>query len=345
MSPSIDPVARNIAIITTTLTTLMVLEYIYFLSDEIRLVWPRFWKTTEAKLYVITRYAGLAGQSFNIWFAFRMVSGVPNSPFACRAWSSYQTATIQWLLLSVESLLMIRVYKMYKKSKTICALSFVIGGMQSAAMVVNARSIITGTQYSPTCVIISPHHSRIYVGVSIIVTFMFILVTMLWRFFKSTSSWSETPQAWLKLAVRDGSCAATAITVILIFMFLCTTHVINTPMSGNIIFYVLLSCLWFATGRIVLHHEKFRDAQESKMGGIDYPRQLTQTIEVNLDDIRPFDDPETYPTGHCGFEVESTKGSTLFNSTSGAGTMDITDEHLCKREEDNASVVRSDSTK
>jgi hypothetical protein len=174
---------------------------------------------------------------------------------------------------------------------------------------------------------------------------MFILVTMLWRFFKSTSSWSETPQAWLKLAVRDGSCAATAITVILIFMFLCTTHVINTPMSGNIIFYVLLSCLWFATGRIVLHHEKFRDAQESKMGGIDYPRQLTQTIEVNLDDIRPFDDPETYPTGHCGFEVESTKGSTLFNSTSGAGTMDITDEHLCKREEDNASVVRSDSTK
>ncbi|KAG2351762.1 hypothetical protein BDR07DRAFT_1017046 [Suillus spraguei] len=40
MSPSIDPVARNITIITTTLTALMVLEYIRFLSDEIRLVWP-----------------------------------------------------------------------------------------------------------------------------------------------------------------------------------------------------------------------------------------------------------------------------------------------------------------
>ncbi|KAG2364298.1 hypothetical protein BDR07DRAFT_1459752, partial [Suillus spraguei] len=84
----------------------MVLEYIWFLSDEVRLVWPRFWKTTEAKIYVVTRYAGLAGQSFNIWFAFRMVSEVPNSPFICRVWASYQAAMTQCLLLSVELLLM-----------------------------------------------------------------------------------------------------------------------------------------------------------------------------------------------------------------------------------------------
>lgn len=235
MSPSImiDPVARNIAIITTTLTAFMVLEYICSIFDEMRLVWPRIWKTTEAKIYVVTRYTGLALQSFNIWFAFRMMSGVPNSLFTCRVWSSYQIATIQCLLLSVESLLILRVYNMYNKGG---ALLFILGGAQSAVMVVSSRFIVTGTRYSPTCVIISPHYSRIYVGASIIATFMFILVAMLWPFFKSTSGWSEGPRAWLKLAVRDGSCTTIVITMILIFMFLCAKRVINIPMSANITF-------------------------------------------------------------------------------------------------------------
>ncbi|KAG1885029.1 hypothetical protein F4604DRAFT_1729108 [Suillus subluteus] len=325
MSPSIDPVARNIAIITTILTALMVLEYIYSFKDETRLVWPRFRKTIEAKIFIMTRYAGLAGQSFNIWFAFRLASGVPNSPFACKIWTSYQIATIQCLLLSVESLLMLRVYKMYNKGKYISAVLFILGSAQSSAMAVNARWIITETRYSPTCV---PHyHSRIYVGVSIITTFVFIVVAMLWRFIKSPSGWSEVSRAWLKLAVRDGGCTAIAITVILIFMFLCTTGVIDTQMSGNIVFYVLLSCLWFAAGRIVLHQEKFRIIQESQKGGISDPSRWTEMIEVNLDDISPFDDPDVCPTSPSGSEVESTKVSTL-STLSAAGMKDIADEHL-----------------
>ncbi|KAG1852749.1 hypothetical protein F4604DRAFT_1296288 [Suillus subluteus] len=184
----------------------------------------------------MTRYGGLAGQSFNIWFAFRMTSGVPNSPSACRAWCLYQTVTIQCLLLSVELLLMLRVYKMYNKGKSIFALLFIFSGAQFATMAASARLIITGTRYSPTCVIISLHHGRIYVGVSIIVTFMFILVTMLWRFFRSTSSGSEALRAWLRLAVRDGSCTTITVIVIIIFMFLCNMRVIDTQMSGNITF-------------------------------------------------------------------------------------------------------------
>ncbi|KAG2113910.1 uncharacterized protein F5147DRAFT_834866 [Suillus discolor] len=334
LTPSIiDPVARNIVIITTTLSTLMVIEYIWSFTDEIRLVWPRFLKTTEAKIYVVTRYAGVAGQSFNIWFAFRMVSGAPNSPSTCRAWYLYQTLMTQCLLLSVESLLMLRVYKMYRKGKSICALLTVFGGAQLAANAASVRSVITGISYTPTCVIISPHHSRIYVGVSIIVTFMVILSTMLWRFFGSSSGLSEAPRAWLKLAVRDGSCTTIAIMMIFIFMFLCNTRVINTQMSGNIIFYVLFSFLWFAAGRIVLHHAKFRNIQ----GDINDPR-LTQTIEVDPDDIRPFDDSDACPTSPSDFEVESTEVSTPFDSMSDAGTRDIADGHLCG--EDNMQLSR-----
>lgn len=338
MTHFVDPVARNIAIITTTLTAFMVLEYIWFLSDEIRLVWPRFWKTTEAKMYMVTRYAGLAGQSYNIWFAFRMFAGVPNSQFACRVWSSYQAAMIQYLVFSVELLLMKRVHKMYKKGKPICALLFIFGGVQCGAMAVNARLIVTGTRYSPTCVILSPHHSRIYVGVSIIVTFVFILAAMLWRFFGNQAGWSEVPHAWLKLAVRDGSYTVIATILILIFMFLCITRVINTQMSGNIIFYVLLSCLWFAAGRIVLNQEKFRKIQESRKGVVNDSSQWTQTIEVDSDDIMAFDDPDVCPTSTSGLEVESTKVATPLDSISDAGTKDIADEHIWQWEEDSVPL-------
>lgn len=330
MLPSVlDPVARNIAILTTTLTAFMVLEYFWFIKEEMRLVWPRFLKTTEAKVYVVIRYAGLAGSSFNIWFAFRMLSGVPNGPFACRAWYWYQTTMTQCLVFSVESLLMLRVNKMYGKGKSIRALLFIFGGAQFAAMAANARVVVIGTRYSPTCVIISPYHSRIYVGVSIIVTFMFILSTMLWRFFGNSSGWSEAPRAWLKLAVRDGSCTTIAILVIFIFMFLCNTRVIDTQMSGNIIFYVLLSCLWFAAGRIVLHQAKFHEIQESQKGNINDQSRWTLTIEVDPDDIRPFDDPDACPPGPSGLGVESTEVSTPFDSMPNAGVRDIADKHLC----------------
>jgi hypothetical protein len=310
----------------------MVFEYIRCFPDEIRLIWPRFWKTTEAKMYVLTRYTGLIGQSYNIWFAFKMLSGVPNNPFVCRVWSSYQAAMTQYLLLSVQFLLMMQVYKMYNKGKSIFALLFIFGGAQSTAMAVNARLIITGTRYSPTCVTISPHHSQIYVAVSIIMTFVFILVAMLWRFFGNQTSWSDVPHAWLKLAVRDSSCTAIAITLILIFLSLFTTRVIDTQMNGNIIFYVLLSCLWFAAGRIVLHQEKFRAIQESQKGDVNDPGRWTQTIEVDLDDIMAFDDPDTCPTSPSSLEVESTKVGTPFDSISNTETKDIADE--------GASVVR-----
>lgn len=59
---------------------------------------------------------------------------------------------------------LVAVYKMYKKSKPIFALFFIFGGAQSAAMASNARLIVTGSHYSPTCVMLSAHPNRIYVG-------------------------------------------------------------------------------------------------------------------------------------------------------------------------------------
>jgi hypothetical protein len=84
----------------------------------------------------------------------------------------------------------------------------------------------------------------------------------------------------------------------------------------------------FQAGRIVLHQEKFRAIQASRKGVVNDPSQWTQTIEVDPDDIIAIDDPDACPTSPSGLEVESTKVATPFDSTSDAGTKDITDEHL-----------------
>ncbi|KAG2141860.1 hypothetical protein DEU56DRAFT_940252 [Suillus clintonianus] len=289
--------------------------------------------SAEAKIYVLTRYAGLAGQMFNIWFAFRMASGVPNSTLACQAWYTYQTATIQCLLFAVETLLMVRVYKMYKKGKAIRALLIMFSSAQAVAMAVNAQTIVTGTHYTPTCITITPHRNRIYVGVSIIATFMFISFTMLWRYFRDTTSWSEAPRAWRNLAVRDGSITTVVITAIFIFMFLCTMGIIDIQMSRNFFFYVLLSCLWFAAGRIVLHQEKFRENYESQKGSAHDSSRLT-TIEVDLDDFAPSDAIDGCPESASDFRVDSTEVPNLSGSELDVGTKDITDERICELDDD-----------
>lgn len=112
-------------------------------------------------------------------------------------------------------------------------------------------------------------------------------------------------------------------------------------MSGNFVFYVLFSCLWFAAGRIVLHQEKFRKIQESQKGNVHDPSRWTETIEVDLGDVEPFDDPDACPTSASSLEVESTKAFTSFDSMSDGGTRDITDEHIYEWEDELRTYIHA----
>ncbi|OJA15709.1 hypothetical protein AZE42_12118 [Rhizopogon vesiculosus] len=57
MSPSTEPevVGRNMLIVSIILSGLMVLEYAWNIYFEMRVIWPQFWKSTEAKIFVIVR--------------------------------------------------------------------------------------------------------------------------------------------------------------------------------------------------------------------------------------------------------------------------------------------------
>ncbi|OAX38241.1 hypothetical protein K503DRAFT_770684 [Rhizopogon vinicolor AM-OR11-026] len=277
MSHSVEPeaVALSILIVTTTLSGLMVLEYAWNIRFEVQVIWRRFWKSAEVKVFVVARYVGLAGQIFNVWFASRMASGIPSSPAACRVWFMYQTIAIQSLTMSVEALLILRVCKMYNNDKYILGILSVFGGAQCAGMGISALMVVPSLGSSPTCTVIGTHPGQIYVGVSTVAMHLCILAMILWRYFRG--NWQEPLRSYFKIMVRDSICAAIAVTGCFLFLTLVPIGLSQSAAqtSENILFHVMVCSFWFAAGRLVLDKERFR--QQSRNN-----REFT---EVDLEDL------------------------------------------------------------
>jgi len=316
MPPSTEAIERNVLIVSSFLTGLMMMEYFWNFWFEVNIIWPRIRKNAEAMIYVISRYVGLAGQIFNVWFAQRMVSGIPTHPRACMVWYSYQAATIQCLLTLVELLLMMRVYKIYKKDKYVLGILGVFVGTQIAAMVVSTRMVVPGQRTSPTCILVTTHPGPIYVGISTIVINWCILAMILRRC--ARDAWLE-PESYLRVMVRDSTCTVIVVTGCFVFVILMAIGVLDSLTVQNVLFYLMVSSLWFSAGRLVLGKEKFR--QEHK--------DDADITLVDLDDLEP-PDLDACLAGPYDSKVVPIEVSIAVDPESDVGLEgDITDEPLC----------------
>jgi len=309
-----EAVARDILIVTTILFGLMILEYAWNFRLEKQVIWPKFLKSHQVKIFVITRYMGFAGQIFNVWFANRMSSGIPRSPLACRVWYTYQAVSIQSLTMSVEALLMLRVRKMYKKDKHVLGILFAFSCMQCAATVISARTVVPGIGSSPTCMVIGSHPGQIYVGASTIAVHLCLLAMILWRYFRVRR---EGSHSYLKILVRDTICIVIVVTGTNLLVTLPPMGLPRAETSANMLFHVKLFSLWVAVGRLVLDKERSR--QESRD---DPDSDLT---DIDLDELEPADNLDVCPVRLSDSKVAPTEVST--DSKSGSRTeVDIADE-------------------
>ncbi|OAX33763.1 hypothetical protein K503DRAFT_859599 [Rhizopogon vinicolor AM-OR11-026] len=305
-------VERIRLIASTSLTGLMVLEYTWNIRFEVRVIWPQFWKSAEAKIFVIARYMGLAGQIFNVWFASRMASGIPTHPLVCRVCYSFHGITIQCLLMSVELLLILLACKMYNNDRFVLGLLYALVGVQWAGMAITVRLLVSDLRPSPTCALES-NSSQIYVGASAIATNFCFLAVILWRYFRV--KWPEILCSYLKIMVRNSICAVILVTGNFLVLIL-TPMEVHTPVRG-IFFPVMIFSFWFAVGRLVLDKEKFRQQFQN-----DY--ELT---EVDIDNLEPLDDSDVYPARP--FDSKVTELSIAVDPELGVGIEgDIADERI-----------------
>lgn len=287
MSGALAKLAHKIAISACVSLGLMVVEFAWLLRDEFKFIWPdvRF-RNPYALVYILTRYLGLAGQGFNVYFSLRIASGVATSPALCKMWFRYQAMTIQVLLVAMECALMHRIYALFLKNRWILAILIILGASQLASMLVSARLAIPQVPHSNTCYVLKPHASTIYFGATSMATNLAILFMISWRYLRLPVTWTHTPLGHILL--RDSTLSLVAILVLLFIMIILNSGVLQTPMSGNILYYWFFCTIWISLGRLIVNHSKVVQAGSEE-------NLLTQ---VEVGQTSTYASTESSTTGH-----------------------------------------------
>lgn len=255
MSDALVELARKVAISACVSLGLMTVEFAWLLRDEINVVWPGVRiRNPYALTYVLTRYLGLVGQCFNVYFSLRIASGAITSPALCKMWFRYQAITIQVLLAAMECALMHRIYALFLKNRWILALLVLLGTSQLASMFVSARLAIPQLAHSNTCYVIKPHPSTIYFGATSMTPNPAILFMLSWKYLRLPVTWTQSPFGHNLL--RDSTLSLVAILGLLFVMILSNSGVMQTPVNGNVLYYWFFCTLWISLGRLIVNHSK-----------------------------------------------------------------------------------------
>ncbi|KAH7922650.1 hypothetical protein BV22DRAFT_1197260 [Leucogyrophana mollusca] len=272
-----NQVARYITYGASAALLAMFVDYGLTVSAERKYIWSKLRTSSYARTYILARYFGLAAQIFNVCFSIWMATRTYIAPSLCKVWYSYQAVVIQTLVLVVDSLLMLggmhfpkrimeideltafRVYTIFSRSYWIISLLVVLAAAQPGSMIASAVITFPEVTYTSTCLIIEIHSGSIYFGTATLTTHVVILFLSLWKCFIEGRALTSLRSAIL----RDGTLAMIAISIILMFMLLCSLRVIKTGTAGNIIYYWLLATLWVSVGRIIINWETFKADQAS----------------------------------------------------------------------------------
>ncbi|KAH7891003.1 hypothetical protein F5I97DRAFT_1840716 [Phlebopus sp. FC_14] len=249
-----NAVSRNILISASVSLAVMIVDFVWLLREERKRIWPKVRSSQYAKLYVLSRYPGLVGQIFNVYFVSRMDAGTIVAPSTCKMWYSYQATMVQLLLAAVEGPLMHRVYALYFRNRAILLLLILIAAAQIGSMIVSARMSVPGVRYTGTCLVIKTHPGSVYFSATTMATNVVIFFMTFWKYFSLPRRWTQG--AFGRVVLRDSALSLIATSLLLLFMMLCTLNVIKTSMSGNITYYWLVCTLWVTVGRIIINHER-----------------------------------------------------------------------------------------
>ncbi|KAI9572013.1 hypothetical protein HD554DRAFT_1750440 [Boletus coccyginus] len=278
--PHDEAAALKVVISASTSFAIMILDFVWLIRDEAKLIWPRLRTSWIARIYLLTRYVGLASQIFNICFTVRMYLGVYTSPAGCLAWFTFQAVVIQFLLAFVEGLLMHRLYALFLHDRLVLMIliSFAVG--QVASMVVSAGLSFPSNMHTVTCMLLRSNPGSAFFSATTITINLIIFFMTFWRYLRLPAKWTQ--QGVGRVVMRDSALSLSAISAVMLFMTLSAFRVIKPSIGGNITYYWFVCVLWISIGRIIVNHEKLpRDDGEQGEGSTwRGTLQLTSQIEM-----------------------------------------------------------------
>jgi len=284
----------------------MVAEYVYMLPTEARYVWPQVFtkQVHRLKVFMLIRYTGMLAQGFNLYISIRMVSGAHTSPGMCQALYWYQAASLGVVNVTAIVLVMNRIYYLFNKENFVSWCFLIIGAISAASMGVSARIAFPRARLSKSCLIEEPHlGALVYMATNL--TIIIILQSFsVWRLVRNP--YGDDKLA--KILRRDVNICGAALGVVMLLMILCCTGAIRSVQVTNAGHSWLFFILWWMSGRLELHVQRYLGKRRQAQGGQEQPQELDTVIEFE-DDESMFSRsrPSSVAVSHRASSTEATE--------------------------------------
>ncbi|KAF9449177.1 hypothetical protein P691DRAFT_576176 [Macrolepiota fuliginosa MF-IS2] len=217
----------------------LIYEICITLDQEIEFIWTQPNKCWVKWQYLFTRYFALFALIANRSIEMRVTMLTESLPSPLREWFSCQVIIGGALMLSVELVLMTRVYALYKHSSSIV---YIFGGL----LVCEITSAVVGvvlnypkTNLDSDVVLQSGPHSFIYFGITAIISQVVVLLLTILKYKTAKSELRKSPIA--TLVVRDGTIAFTVILFVTAWTLLSAITDLCPPISDSW-FLAVVSC-------------------------------------------------------------------------------------------------------
>jgi hypothetical protein len=198
--------SRDIVVERTVIAALAFLIYEFFLTlgDEVQHIWSKPNKSWLKWAFFLTRYAPLAAVIAHRLVITAVQLGLPASPNSLKIFFVLHSLTSHYIMLTIQILLMSRVYALYDQKPYILFSFLAILVTEIILMVVGLSIGLPSGVLNLRTLINNPPSSMAYFGLSSAVSQLVILaltLTRCWFYFNTV--WKKTPL--LVLLVRDGT--------------------------------------------------------------------------------------------------------------------------------------------
>ncbi|KAH7909304.1 hypothetical protein BJ138DRAFT_1155550 [Hygrophoropsis aurantiaca] len=199
--------------------TFLVWEILVTLDAEVQYIWPKPRTAIFKWVYLSLRYGALMLQIFH-QFAVPYLIDHNATAFLCKAWFVYAMISGQLLTMSVEFILMMRVYALYNKSRHIALLLFSLFILEIFALFINSIRTMPNVQTSEVCVLIKPTKDVVYYSLAVLLTQSTLLaLTVTKHVLARRTGFGRTPL--VSQLTRDGTVVYAGVLVLILMTAIC----------------------------------------------------------------------------------------------------------------------------
>jgi len=239
---------RNLSIREwSTVASLVVLlwEYVIAFADEARHIWCQPVNGVKAA-YIFARYFAIVVQISNVYLVFGPLRRLYIPEHVCKQWFLFLAICVCFLVTTLDAVLMLRVYALYRKDWRAAAFLVVLFFTKIALLCLVAPRSVLHVPYDPICDTTKTHPDAIYCLISMSVTHVpiCILTAAKWKLVKI-----GVPV--VRLITRDG--ALTTVSLCSLYAFVIANSLSDQVSQAHVVFNWPMTLLSVACCRIIMN--------------------------------------------------------------------------------------------